>query len=104
MDERALGEALGFLFTALFSDAVFVNIAVFIVLIDSDDGSGGDTGIDVRGSIQRIENRNILLGFGKDGVLVGVDKVDLFCQNQSIKSKSKSRLENRNMLGAFPGK
>ncbi len=47
------------------------------MLVDSNDGSGGDTGIDVGGPIQRIENSNVLIGFGEDGILVGVDKVEL---------------------------
>ena len=87
---KGVGEALGFLFTALISDAIFVNITVFIVLIDSNNGSGGDTGIDVRGSIERIEDGNILIGFGKDGILVGVDKVDLFFKRKQSRQNPKA--------------
>jgi hypothetical protein len=74
---EGVGETFQFLFRAFFSDARFVHGAVFIVFVDSNDGSGGDTGIDVRGSIQRIENGNVFVGFGKDGLFVGVDKIEL---------------------------
>lgn len=74
---KGVGEATQFFFGAFLSDARFVHGAVFVVLVDSNDGSGGDTGIDVRGSIQRIENSNVSVGFGKDSFLIGVDKIKL---------------------------
>ena len=74
---KGVGHAQQFLFGAFVSDARFVHGAVFIVFVNSNDGSGGDTSIDVGGSVQRIENGNVLVSFGKEGVLVGVDKIKL---------------------------
>jgi hypothetical protein len=74
---KGVGKATQFFFGAFISDARFVHGAVFVVLVDSNDGSGGDTGIDVRGSIQRIENGNVSVGFGKDSFLICVDKIEL---------------------------
>ena len=52
------------------------------MFIDSDNGSGGDTSIDVRGSIQWIKNGNVFVGFGKYGFFVSVDKIKLTFEKQ----------------------
>mmetsp|Transcript_12297 Transcript_12297/g.25395 ORF Transcript_12297/g.25395 Transcript_12297/m.25395 type:complete len:404 (-) Transcript_12297:56-1267(-) len=96
---KGVGKAIQFLGSAVFSDAAFVHGAVFIVLIDSNNGSGGNTGINVRGSIQRIENSNVFVGFGEDSILVGVDEVkrNIFLfrsQNSHASSESKSTLKD----------
>jgi hypothetical protein len=74
---KGVAEATQFFSAAILSDTRFVHGAVFIVFVDSNDGSGGDTGIDVRGSIQGIENSNVFVGFGKDSFFIGVDKIEL---------------------------
>ena len=79
---KGVGKAIQFLGSAVFSDAGFVHGAVFVVLVDSNNGSGRDTGINVRGSIQRIENSNVFVGFGEDSILIGVDKVKLLNQKK----------------------
>lgn len=63
---EGVGEALSFSIRVFFS---FYD-AVLVVLVYSDDGSGGDSSVYVGGSIKRIENDNIFVGLLYDEVLV----------------------------------
>jgi hypothetical protein len=79
---KGVGKALSFLFGTFFSDTFWVNFTVFIVFVDSNDGSGWDTGVNVGGSIERVKDGNVLASFLNDEFrLIIVDisyKINLF--------------------------
>merc|ERR1712127_451758 len=71
--------------------------AVFIVLVDSNDGSGWDTGINVGGSIKRIENGNISTSFLNDeiiflfvGISYKINRFIFFLRGKNTKLSSES--------------
>mmetsp|Transcript_9551 Transcript_9551/g.23451 ORF Transcript_9551/g.23451 Transcript_9551/m.23451 type:complete len:397 (-) Transcript_9551:124-1314(-) len=99
---KGVGEALSLLFRALLTDACRIDIAVFTVLVNSDDGSGGDSGVDVGRTIEGIKNGDVFLSLFDDDFL-GVggrcpDQVDgnifLFgSKNTQASGESKSSLQ-----------
>ena len=64
-------QTLGLLFAALVTNAVGVDVAVFVVLVDTDDGTGWDTSINIGGSVKWVKHSNVTIGFGENGFLVG---------------------------------
>ena len=63
---KGVGETPGFLLGASLLHAIPVNLAVLLMFVDSNDGSGGDSGIDVGRSIEGVEHSNVTLTLVKN--------------------------------------
>ena len=88
---KGVGEAIGFLFRALVTDATGVDIAVLAVFVNSNDGSGGDSGINIGRTIERVEHGNVFLSLFDNnflGVTASIsDQVDLQNENDTTDEK-----------------
>ena len=63
---EGVSQTLCFLFSTFFTNTVWINNTVFVMFVNSNNGSGWDTSIDVGGSIEWVEYSDILFTFVDD--------------------------------------
>mmetsp|Transcript_8696 Transcript_8696/g.24093 ORF Transcript_8696/g.24093 Transcript_8696/m.24093 type:complete len:294 (+) Transcript_8696:158-1039(+) len=101
---KSVGKACSFLFCAFVSNAFRVNFTTFIVFIDTNDGSSGDTSINIGRSIKRVENSNIFSTVFNDNFLLclfanQVNRFVFFFRGKNTQATSKTKGALQQIVG-----
>jgi len=103
---EGVGKALGFLLGAFVTNAFGINIAVFTVFVDSNDGSGRDSGVNIGGTIKRVKDSDVSLSLFDDDFLgVGsgasdqIDRDIFLFGSQDTKASGESKGSLQKIVG-----